>query len=80
MNSNGNPHGEIKMENHRVILGPNVPEVKIGDLGSSVQMGADGEDFGGRISHLITNHDYGAQAMLLYGNQDHKPESLPADI
>ena len=60
-------HGDLKPENLLVCNGPGLPTVKIGDLGSALQIGSGGVDSKRTIRFCLTTHLYAAPEMLMAG-------------
>ena len=59
--------GDLRMDNILVFQGINEPRLKIGDLGSVVQLDSDGMDSKTRIQLCLTTHKYAGPEMLLAG-------------
>ena len=72
-------HGDMKPLNLLVFKGPHAPHIKIGDLGSCVQLDADGKDSMGHIRSCLTTFQYAAPEMLL-ASPTTKDITLGADV
>ena len=72
-------HGDLKPENIVVFSGGNRPNLKLGDLGSAVELDGKGKDSSHRVHRCLTTHPYAAPEMLLAG-LDKTIITLAADI
>ena len=68
------------MDNLMVFKGPNTPHIRIGDLGSCVQLGRNGVDTDRNIKWCITTHTTAAHEMLIAGQTGPDPVTLTADL
>ena len=71
-------HGDLKPDNILVFAGSHEPMIKLGDLGSSVQLAISGRDEEKKVERCITTHRYAAPEMLLVGELN--PATLKTDI
>ena len=72
-------HGDLKTTNLLVFNGPFPPHIKIGDLGTCVELDQQGVDSTRQIRKCITTYEYAAPEMLIAGPTTN-PITLGADV
>ena len=72
-------HTDLKPDNIMVFKGPNEPFLKIGDLGSCVEMDQNGTDMKRKINSCQTTYRYAAPEMLVAHDRKNSPLTFAAD-
>ena len=67
LHDKNNLHGYLKPANILAFTGPHSPHIKIGGLGSCVDLSSFGVDDNARIKRCITTHEYAAHELLMAG-------------